>query len=103
MSGVDPAILQRRWVHSHEEDTDTDEVFRPASYAFPPSRGRSAFELHPDGSYSESAPGPTDVPEAGGGGRWELDADGLKLRMADGSSRVLAIASASPDRLVVRR
>jgi hypothetical protein len=102
MTGIDPSVLHRSWVHSHEEDTDTELVFRPASYAFPPSRGRSALDLHSDGSYGESAPGPTDRP-AETEGTWTLGGDELKLQAADGSTRVLKIASAGPDRLVVRR
>jgi hypothetical protein len=103
MTRIDLATLHRNWVHSHEEDTDDEQVFRPASYAFPPSRGRSALDLHPDGSYGESAPGPTDRPEEAQGGTWELDDDTLKLRAVDGSTHVLKIASATPDRLVVKK
>ena len=103
MTDLDPAILHQRWVHSHEEDTDAEQIFRPASYAFPPSRGRSALDLRLDGSYEQGAPGPTDRPERVGEGTWELEGDTLKLSAADGSTRVLKIASASPDRLVVRR
>jgi hypothetical protein len=103
MTDVDLETLSRRWVHSHEEDTDGEQVFRPASYAFPPSRGRSALDLRSDGSYGERAPGPTDRPEESGEGRWELDGDTLKLRAPDGATRLLKIASANPDRLVVRR
>jgi hypothetical protein len=47
----DPARLHKRWLHSYEEDTETEAVYRPESYAFPPSRGpRPGFELRPDGS-----------------------------------------------------
>jgi lipocalin-like protein len=102
MTDVDPEILHRRWVHSHEEDTGADQVFRPASYSFPPSRGRSAFDLHPDGSYGDSGPGPTDKPEQRGDGTWKLEGDKLELHAGDGTTRVLKIESASPDRLVVR-
>ena len=102
MTGIDRAALQRHWVHSHEEDTDGEQVFRPASYAFPPSRGRSALDLRPDGSYGESAPGPTDRPEEADG-TWELDGDVLKLRTPDGGTRTLNVVSAKPDRLVVRK
>jgi len=42
-------IVRRCWVHSHEEDSDEEMVFRPAAYEFPPSRGRRSFELKPDG------------------------------------------------------
>jgi hypothetical protein len=103
MTPIDPATLNRHWVHSHEEDTEDEQVFRPASYAFPPSRGRSGLDLHPDGSYGESVPGPTDRPEETEGGTWELDGDTLELRAPDGSMHVLKIASATPDRLVVKK
>ena len=103
MTAIDPSILRGRWVHSHEEDTNGEQVFRPASYAFPPSRGRTELVLRPDGSYGESAPGPVDRPEEGGGGAWTLDGDLLELRAADGSARRLKIASATADRLVVER
>ena len=99
---VDRAALQRHWVHSHEEDTDGEMVFRPDSYGFPPSRGRAALDLRADGSYVDSTPGPTDRPESAEG-TWELDGDDLKLNGADGSKRVLKIATAAGDRLVVRK
>ncbi len=102
MTQVDRGILQRNWVHSHEEDTDKEMVFRPASYSFPPSRGRTGLDLRGDGSYAQSAPGPTDRPEESEG-TWELAEGELKLKAPDGSTRVLQIASADPDRLVVRR
>jgi len=73
-------LLPRRWVHSHEEDTDDELVFRDAStYSFPPARGRDAFELRPDGSYVETAPGPDDRPAAGPAGTWSLEDDKLWL------------------------
>jgi hypothetical protein len=61
------------------------------------------LELRADGSYGESAPGPTDRPEDTGGGTWELAGDELKLRSGDGATRTLRVVSASPDRLVVKK
>ena len=102
MTDVDPSTLHRRWVHSHEEDSDGEQVFRPEGYGFPPSRGRSVIDLRAGGSYAETKPGPTDRPEDGPGGSWRVDGDVLELRGADGSVRRLKISSASPERLVVR-
>lgn len=65
-------------MRSQEDDTDGELVFRPASYAFPPSRGRTSIDLRPDGTYLESAPGPVDVPEESTG-RWTLEGDRLVL------------------------
>jgi hypothetical protein len=91
--------LAARWVHSHEEDTDDEMVFRTADYAFPPSRGREAIELRADGSYAGSVPGPVDKPEATEGA-WTLEDDGRRLVLGD---RVLEIASAEGDVLRVRK
>jgi hypothetical protein len=102
MTELDLALVQKPWVHAHEEDTDSELVYRLASYSFPPSRGRSALDLRPDGTYLESSPGPTDRPEQTSG-TWTLEGDGLTLRSATGSTRVLRIASAQPERLVLRR
>ena len=93
MKRIDPAALRRRWVHSHEEDTEGERVFRPASYAFPPSRGRSAFELRADGSFGESAPGPTDRPEKTEGGRWKLEGNSLAMRKRTASGIALPLRS----------
>jgi hypothetical protein len=99
---LDRADLEGRWVHAHEDDTESELVYRPASFSLPPSRGRSALEMRADGSYVESSPGPTDRPEQTTG-TWMLDGNRLILRPADGSARVLTIATAEPDRLVVQR
>jgi hypothetical protein len=102
VTGLDREAVQKSWVHAHEEDTDSELVFRPASLALPPSRGRSALDLRADGTYLESSPGPTDRPEEAAG-TWVLEDDRLTLRAQNGSTRVLRIASAKPDRLAVRR
>jgi hypothetical protein len=98
---IDPEQLQGRWVHSHEEDTDDEMVFRLASsgYEFPRSRGREALELHPDGSYGGTVPGPVDKPEPSGVGEWALEG-GNRLVLGD---RVLEVSSVEGDVLRVRR
>jgi hypothetical protein len=96
-------ILRRRWVHSHEEDTDKEMVFRPAAYEFPPSRGRRSFELKPDGALVEGGIGPTDRPVETQG-TWELRDDRLLLRRDPSQTpRVMRIASVEDERLVVEK
>jgi hypothetical protein len=92
--------LAGRWVHSHEEDTADEMVFRSADYAFPPSRGREAIELRPDGSYAGTVPGPVDKPVAGDAGEWALEDDGRRLRLGD---RVLDVTSVEDGVLRVRK
>ncbi len=53
----------QHWVHSHEDDHTGIKVYRPADYAFPPSRGREGFELEKDGVYKHYTVGTNDVPE----------------------------------------
>ncbi len=79
-------------------------VFRPASFKFPPSRGRRSFELKPDGSLVEGGIGPTDRPVETQG-TWELeDDDRLVLRPAPPATpRVMKIASVDENRLVIAK
>ena len=96
-------LVGRRWVHSHEEDTDREQVFRPAEHPFPPSRGRTSFELRPDGTYVESSPGPVDAPEESTGS-WSLDGDRLILGAeGDRPGHAWEITGAQDDRLTVKR
>jgi hypothetical protein len=53
-------FVEKRWLHSHEEDVAGQRVFRPDSYAFPLSRGRTAFRLHADGTAEIETPSPSD-------------------------------------------
>ena len=105
MPEFEPRLLHRRWVHAHEEDTDHEMVFRPAEVELPPSRGRVAFELRPDGTFVESGIGPTDRSEPASG-RWQLE-DGEKIVLGKGATggvpRVMRIAAVDQDRLVVER
>ena len=104
MTDLSAHALGQRWVHSHEEDTEHEMIFRPAEREFPPSRGRMRFELLPDGTFLESAPGPTDAPEKRGG-TWELAGKKLVLDsdQAPEGRRELEIVSAEEDRLVVKK
>ena len=78
-------------------------VFRPASHPFPPSRGRTSFELRPDGTYLERSPGPVDVPEESQGS-WSFEGDRLILG-AEGerAGHAWEVKAADADRLIVRK
>jgi hypothetical protein len=79
-------------------------VFRPANYAFPPSRGRTGFELRPDGSAAVLGPAPTDAPQELSG-TWKIDdAKRLIVHVPElQQTQSMTIVSSGPDRLVVRR
>jgi hypothetical protein len=98
-------ILNNRWIHSHEEDTPSEMVFRPASFNFPRSRGRGGFELRQDQSMLEIQPGAADQSEETKG-RWELQLGKNLLFFKPGEekpARALKIVSADNDRLVVAK
>jgi hypothetical protein len=98
--------IQRHWVHSHEEDTETESVYRPASYVFPPSRGRKSFEIKPSGKLIEHPIGPSDRSEETPG-TWKLGDDDTTLTFYPEASskpaRVMRIASVDKEKLVIRK
>ena len=96
MADLPPELFQR-WMHSHEEDEGDLRVYRPASYKFPPARGRRGLEFKPDGELVLYGPGPSDKPEATTG-RWSPAGAG-RVRVGDGE---LEIVSVEPDRLTAR-
>jgi hypothetical protein len=100
----DPALLTRHWVHSHEEDTADRVVFRPAGYAFPPSRGRRGFELKPGGKYVEHRIGPTDR-TVKADGTWKMQDDGNLSVTTDAGApaKTLNVVEVDQERLVMRR
>ena len=102
---IDRNALHQHWVHSHEEDTATETVYRPASFAFPRSRGRSAMALKPDGGLVETGTGPTDRPQESQG-TWKLEEDDTLSIYEKGQEkpkRTMKIVSLDQDRLVVRK
>jgi len=102
---VTEAILQQHWVHSHEEDTGTEMVFRLATFRFPPSRGRKSFELKPGGKLMVTGIGPVDVPVKNPG-TWKLE-DGDKLifiyNTEQKPTQVMKIVTAEKERLVISK
>lgn len=104
MSPLPPSLF-KTWVHSHEEDTSEYRVYRPSTYAFPPSRGRSGFELRPDGSFVRIDIAPTDGSRAVEG-RWEAVAPDQVQVSIPGSGTpptTIAILSHDEETLRVRR
>ena len=98
--------IQQRWYHAHEEDTDTEKVYRPVpeDKNIPPGRGRELLTLNPDGTMVKGGSAPNDA-RTETDGAWTLEDDQLALYPKAGSkpSRVMKIASVSKDRLVVKK
>jgi hypothetical protein len=102
---VDEKDLYQHWVHSHEEDTATEKVFRPARYSFPRSRGRASFELKPDGTLIERRIGPTDRGQEVHG-VWKLQGEdqlAFYQRSETQPYRAQQIISVDKDRMIIAR
>lgn len=81
----DPAKLQRTWLHSHEEDHGDTLVYRPNTYAFPPSRGRTGFQVEANGALTQFDIAPTDGLEAHKG-KWRVEGREFFATFPDKSS-----------------
>ena len=97
----DRETLAGSWTHSHEEDHDDVQVFRPGDYAFPPSRGRQSFTLRPDLSAAAGLPGPDDRGLTTDDGTWQLEGDVLSVRIP-GWEATYQVVAADSDRLELR-
>lgn len=104
MPRIDSQALYQRWLHSHEEDSGNKRVFRPATYDFPPSRGRTGFELRPDGTLIQIGIGATDRPVETSG-TWELDGDRLVFHTPSRSPAVQShkVLNLTSKRLVLEK
>jgi hypothetical protein len=101
---IERRLLPGTWRHSHEEDTGDTLVYRRQSFAFPPSRGRHAFELRADGNGVEQGIAPADG-RATTPVTWTMDPDDTVV-LTDASGKIvrrMRVASAGRNRLVIRR
>ena len=81
-----PRAIVNHWMHSHEEDTEGVQVYRPSTYAFPPARGREGFDLREDGTAVLSTIAPADGSETSTG-RWMLSDEGMLTITSDATAR----------------
>jgi hypothetical protein len=101
MSQLDE-LVGKSWLHSHEEDSGDEMIFRPASFAFPPSRGRHGFALQSGGTAVLTGPDPSDR-LSNKPATWQIEGGKRLVLQGPGEeARVLEIKSASPDKLVVK-
>jgi hypothetical protein len=103
MSDSMKASLEGHWVHAHEEDTATQQVFRHATHPFPPSRGRRSFELRADGTMVDHRIGPDDRRHPAVGS-WNVTPEGvLELRSAGAAPSSIRVEQVEPDKLVLSK
>ncbi|WP_022822390.1 hypothetical protein [Hymenobacter norwichensis] len=97
--------LERTWLHAHEEDEGDIRVYRPNTYAFPPSRGRTGFAFDHNGLFTQFDIAPTDGLE-GRKGKWTAENDHtLRITLDDKKDPdyKLEIVSMNKDLLKVKR
>lgn len=90
------------WVHSFEEDTSEESVYRPKGYPLVRARGRREFQLHADGKVIDNSPGRDDLP-APVTGEWNLENSQVSINYLDGSGEQLSVKEVTPERLVIRK
>lgn len=96
--------LAQTWRHSQEEDQGMVQVYRPASYSFPPARGREGYSFAPGGQLTKLAIAPTDgTLPLPGHWRW-VSARALHLTFEDPAQQDsrLEVLELSPDVLKVK-
>ncbi|WBA40329.1 hypothetical protein [Hymenobacter canadensis] len=97
--------LEHTWLHAHEEDQGDVRVYRPNTYAFPPSRGRTGFAFEQNGLFTQFDIAPTDGLE-GRKGTWKAENDQTLLISLDDKKDPdyrLEIVSLDNEMLKVRR
>jgi hypothetical protein len=99
-----PDLFGTTWMHSHEEDSANEMVFRPSTFAFPPSRGRTGFKLSPDGRARTIGIAAGDGPDPSEG-VWAMNGPGqIQLKLSNASApSTLNISSVSRDKLVLQK
>jgi hypothetical protein len=58
---INKEFIYNSWIHSYEEDDANNSFYRPASYRFPPSRGRKHLKISRDGEFRLYVVGETDA------------------------------------------
>ncbi len=101
---IDTKLLFQHWVHSREEDTATETVYRPSGFPLPPSRGRSGLEFSHDGTFKRIGIGATDISRVEQGA-WKIesaDANQISVKV-EGEPQLMKIQDLKQDRLAIKK
>lgn len=99
---IDTRVLCREWIHSSEEDSGTESVFRPADYDFPLTRRpRESFRLAFDGILTKGKESPADRLEVTQG-TWLLKGDEIFFYNERRLTQKSEIISIEPGKLVLK-
>jgi len=95
-------LLYKNWVHSHEEDSDSEMVFRPSTYKFPPARGRNSMDLKQDGSLILGGSAADDRKTLTKS-KWSIDKNTLILNHTSANAQMMKIKSLDGDKLIIEK
>ena len=100
-----PQELYKKWIHSYEEDSAGYQVYRPADYNFPPSRGRKGLEILPENGFILYDIAPADGHQKVKGSWASPEANHLQVELAGKSADnfTMQILEYSDDKLVVKK
>ena len=104
MSTLNLQNLHKKWVHSKEEDTDTQMVYRPANYNLPPVRGgRTSLDIKPDGTVLTTGGAGPDDRQTEEKGNWKINDNTLLLHDAASNKKSLKIVSLAQEKMVIEK
>lgn len=76
---VPATVYGQTWLYSYEEDSADVRTYRPNTFDFPPSRGRTGFMIQQGGGFTRYGIAPTDGLEEQPG-KWEaIGKDRIKI------------------------
>lgn len=104
---IETKLVGKTWLHSFEEDEGDITVYRPNTYDFPPSRGRTGFALEEGGVLKQYDIAPTDGLEEHLG-KWEQEDKDKILVQFEGNGQpaqnyIIEIVSLKDDVLKIRK
>lgn len=99
MNGSAIDMITKNWVHSFEEDTANDLVYRPDEYELPKARGRDGISLMQNGVLERTHIGSNDVPD-NTPGTWWFEDNYLVLKY-DGQRNTFFVKELTVDKLVL--
>ncbi|WP_345169041.1 hypothetical protein [Nibribacter koreensis] len=98
-------VYGQTWLYSYEEDSADVRTYRPNTFDFPASRGRTGFMIKEDGTFINYAIAPTDGLEEQPG-TWAAQSKNIlnvQLEVAPGKTHTIEIVSATPAVLKIKR
>jgi hypothetical protein len=96
--------LHKKWVHSKEEDTETEMVYRPSTFKLPPVRGgRVSLDIKSDGTLITTGEAGADDRQEQKTASWRINEDTLELNASDTDKKNLKILVLDKEKLVIKK